>query len=83
MLADQLTEVLIAAGVERIYGVVGDRVTDPLALSIPPRITAEQVKGFALSGGRPCSAAAWGRCFSWRVRTCATSPRSPNARGSR
>jgi hypothetical protein len=21
---------------ERIYGVVGDRVTDPLALSIPP-----------------------------------------------
>jgi len=29
-----------------------DLVTDPLALSIPPRITAEQVKGFALSGGK-------------------------------
>lgn len=29
-----------------------DLVTDPLALSIPPQITAEQVKGFALSGGK-------------------------------
>ena len=29
-----------------------DLVTDPLALSIPPHITAEQVKGFALSGGK-------------------------------
>jgi pyruvate dehydrogenase (quinone) len=29
-----------------------DLVSDPLALSIPPQITAEQVKGFALSGGK-------------------------------
>jgi pyruvate dehydrogenase (quinone) len=29
-----------------------DLVTDPLALSIPPQTTAEQVKGFALSGGK-------------------------------
>jgi pyruvate dehydrogenase (quinone) len=29
-----------------------DLVTDPNALSIPPHITAEQVKGFALAGGK-------------------------------
>jgi pyruvate dehydrogenase (quinone) len=29
-----------------------DLVTDPLALSIRPHVTAEQVKGFALSGGK-------------------------------
>ncbi len=29
-----------------------DVVTDPDALAIPPRTTAEQVSGFALSAGR-------------------------------
>lgn len=29
-----------------------DVVTDPNALSIPPRITSEQLTGFALSAGR-------------------------------
>jgi pyruvate dehydrogenase (quinone) len=29
-----------------------DRVTDPTVLSIPPRITAAEVKGFALAAGK-------------------------------
>jgi pyruvate dehydrogenase (quinone) len=91
----QLVGVLRQAGVERVYGVVGDSlnpvvdairgtdgidwvdvrneeagafapatagsrrraalvdlVTDPNALSIPPHISADQVKGFALAAGK-------------------------------
>jgi pyruvate dehydrogenase (quinone) len=29
-----------------------DLVTDPLALSVPPHVTADQVKGFALAAGK-------------------------------
>jgi pyruvate dehydrogenase (quinone) len=31
---------------------LSDLVTDPYTLSIPPHITAHQVKGFALAGGK-------------------------------
>ncbi|MFI6981363.1 pyruvate dehydrogenase [Embleya sp. NPDC050154] len=38
-----------------------DIVTDPNALSIPPKITAEQIQGFALSAGRTVLAGGVGR----------------------
>jgi pyruvate dehydrogenase (quinone) len=38
-----------------------DIVTDPNALSIPPKITAEQVQGFALSAGRAVLSGGVGR----------------------
>ncbi|MYV98421.1 pyruvate dehydrogenase [Streptomyces sp. SID3343] len=38
-----------------------DIVTDPNALSIPPKITAEQVQGFALSAGRTVLSGGVGR----------------------
>jgi len=43
--ADLPVETLAAAGVERIYGVSGDSLN---GISMPPTITAEQVKGFSL-----------------------------------
>ena len=55
--ADQFAEILAAAGVKRIYGIVGDSlngVTDALrgqgkmVLPIPPSITVEMAKGFTL-----------------------------------
>jgi len=38
-----------------------DIVTDPNALSIPPKITADQVQGFALSAGRTVLSGGVGR----------------------
>ncbi|GAA2249211.1 MULTISPECIES: pyruvate dehydrogenase [Kitasatospora] len=43
---------VLAEALERPGPVLVDVVTDPNALSIPPRITAAQVKGFALAAGR-------------------------------
>ncbi|TDB97455.1 pyruvate dehydrogenase [Actinomadura sp. 7K534] len=46
----------VADGLKRALAAPGpyllDVATDPNALSIPPRITSEQVKGFALSAGK-------------------------------
>ncbi len=44
---DALDEALSSPGPELV-----EIVTDPNALSIPPRITAEQVGSFALAGGK-------------------------------
>jgi thiamine pyrophosphate-dependent acetolactate synthase large subunit-like protein len=61
--ADQFAETLAAAGVKRIYGIVGDERAAALAhdgpvlvdavvsktvLPIPPAITTEMAKGFTL-----------------------------------
>ena len=49
-------------------------ITDPNALSIPPKITVAQVRGFALAAGRTSWTEAWARCSTWPAATCATSP---------
>ncbi|MEV6209201.1 pyruvate dehydrogenase [Kitasatospora sp. NPDC051914] len=43
---------VLAEALERPGPALVDVVTDPNALSIPPRITAAQLKGFALAAGR-------------------------------
>lgn len=76
-LAEQLVEVVVQAGVRRIYGVVGDSLNPAVdairrsggsarggidwvyvrneeagAFTIPPTITAEGIRGFALAVSR-------------------------------
>ena len=56
-IADVFVEHLVHAGVQRLYGIVGDSlnpvvvdvITDPNALALPPHIEFDQVKGYALS----------------------------------
>ncbi|MER7671980.1 pyruvate dehydrogenase [Kitasatospora sp. NPDC096128] len=56
----RVREVLVEA-LERPGPVLVDVVTDPNALSIPPRITAAQVKGFALAAGKTVLSGGVGR----------------------
>ncbi|MER5867435.1 pyruvate dehydrogenase [Kitasatospora sp. NPDC002040] len=56
----QVREVL-AEALERPGPVLVDVVTDPNALSIPPHITAAQLKGFALAAGRTVLSGGVGR----------------------
>jgi pyruvate dehydrogenase (quinone) len=52
---------VLAEALERPGPVLVDVVTDPNALSIPPRITAAQLKGFALAAGRTVLAGGVGK----------------------
>ncbi|WP_354641759.1 pyruvate dehydrogenase [Kitasatospora camelliae] len=52
---------VLAEALERPGPALVDVVTDPNALSIPPQITAAQVKGFALAAGRTVLAGGVGR----------------------
>jgi hypothetical protein len=80
--AEQVVQVLRQAGVERIYGVVGDSlnpivdlVTDPNALSIPPHITPEQVTGFALAESKIVLGGGVGRMLDLARSNLRTIPR--------
>ena len=66
-LKKQLAEALATPGPMLI-----DVITDPDALSMPPKITAQQIRGFAPRPPRSSWAAGWARCSTWRRRTCAT-----------
>ncbi|WP_405021494.1 pyruvate dehydrogenase [Kitasatospora sp. NBC_00070] len=52
---------VLAGALERPGPVLVDVVTDPNALSIPPHITAAQLKGFALAAGRTVLSGGVGR----------------------
>ncbi|GAA0679104.1 pyruvate dehydrogenase [Kitasatospora atroaurantiaca] len=52
---------VLAEALERPGPVLVDVVTDPNALSIPPRITAAQLKGFALAAGKTVLSGGVGR----------------------
>ncbi|MFD8703721.1 pyruvate dehydrogenase [Kitasatospora sp. NPDC059648] len=52
---------VLAEALERPGPALVDVVTDPNALSIPPRITAAQLKGFALAAGRTVLSGGVGR----------------------
>ncbi|BFV57918.1 pyruvate dehydrogenase [Kitasatospora sp. CMC57] len=52
---------VLAEALERPGPVLVDVVTDPNALSIPPHITAAQLKGFALAAGRTVLSGGVGR----------------------
>ncbi|GAA2810325.1 pyruvate dehydrogenase [Kitasatospora paracochleata] len=52
---------VLAESLERPGPALVDVVTDPNALSIPPRITAAQLKGFALAAGRTVLSGGVGR----------------------
>ena len=65
--SDQLVEILVEAGIQRIYAVTGDSLnhvnaavhrngkikwTDPNALAMPPKLEFDQMKGYSLYMGR-------------------------------
>jgi pyruvate dehydrogenase (quinone) len=52
---------VLAEALERPGPALVDVVTDPNALSIPPRITAAQLKGFALAASRTVLSGGVGR----------------------
>ena len=61
-----------------------DIVTDPRALSLPPAITGEQVKGFALAMSKIVLHGGTAEASRWHARTSGTCPGSepsPAARG--
>jgi pyruvate dehydrogenase (quinone) len=80
-IAEQLIEVLRQVGVARIYGVV-DLVTDPNALSIPPHLTASQVKGFALATGKIVLDGGVGRMVELARANVRNIPRPPRGSAS-
>lgn len=62
-----------------------DVVTDPNALSIPPKISAEMVTGFALSASKIVLDGEWAGWSRWPAPTCGTCPapeRGPGQGGS-
>jgi hypothetical protein len=54
--------------------VLVDVLTDPNALSMPPKITGEQVKGFALAMSRLVLSGDADEVGTWPAATCATCP---------